>query len=100
MIQVVDQDFETALVGKNYIVSFGAPWCGPCKAIAPILEDLETKTGIPVYKVDTDEQSVLASKYAVRNIPYSVFFKAGEPVDAVVGAAPRDKFFAAAEKLL
>lgn len=102
MIKVEDKDFQEGLADKNYVVKFEAQWCSPCKAIAPIIHDLEKETGLTVYVVDTDDQDILASKYQIRSLPTVMFFKAGEkaPVATVIGATSRDKFFDAAQKLL
>lgn len=100
MIEVVDKDFQETLAGKNYIVDMHAQWCGPCKALAPILEQVEKETGIPVYKVDIDEHDLLASKYGVRAVPTVIFFKNGEPVETIVGFVARDRFLEAARKLV
>ena len=101
MIKVEDKDFQEGLVDKNYIVKFMAQWCGPCRAISPIMKELEEKTGITVFEVDTDDQDILASRYQIRSLPTVMFFKAGveAPVETVIGMTSKQKFFDAAEKL-
>lgn len=83
------------------IVDFWAPWCGPCRTIAPILEEIaKEKSGvITVTKVNVDESQQLAQKYNVRAIPTILFFKDGELKDQAVGLVPKDELIRKAEAL-
>lgn len=78
--------------GTTVLVDFWAPWCGPCKAIGPILEELasEHSDAVKIGKVNVDENSELASKYEVRAIPTIKVFKNGSVVDTVVGLASKE----------
>ena len=72
------------------LVDFWAPWCGPCRMVAPIVDEMaKTYEGrIKVYKLNTDENPNIASQYGIRSIPTLMIFKGGEKVDTVVGAVP------------
>jgi thioredoxin 1 len=73
------------------MVDFWAPWCGPCRAIAPVLDELVEESGgrSTLMKVNVDESPALAARYGIRSIPTLLFFKEGTLVDRVVGAAPK-----------
>ena len=74
------------------VVDFWAPWCGPCKAIAPILEELadELGDGVKICKVNVDNNSEIAGKYEIRAIPTILIFKNGEVADTVVGLSSKE----------
>lgn len=89
---ITDASFEEIISSGNLVVvDFWAEWCGPCKMIGPIVEDLATEyEGKAVIgKVDVDENPEVCEKYGIRNIPTLLFFKNGEVVDKVVGAAQK-----------
>lgn len=67
------------------LIDFYADWCGPCKALAPVLDELDTQTSIRIGKVNVDENPELAREYRVMNIPCMVIFKDGKPADRKVG---------------
>jgi len=97
-IELTNENFEATIKEGVSLVDFWAPWCGPCRMIAPVIEELaEDFDGkANICKVNTDEQQEIAGKYGIRSIPTILFFKNGEMVDQMVGAASKDVF---AEKI-
>lgn len=93
IIQVVDSNFESEVIKSNKIVlvDFGAPWCGPCRMIAPVVNEVahEYESLIKVVKVNTDLSPSVAAEYGIRSIPTLMFFKNGIKLDTVIGAVPR-----------
>lgn len=87
-IDLTSENFEATLGEGVALVDFWAPWCGPCRMIAPVIEKLaEDFDGkAKVCKVNTDEEQDIAVKFGIRSIPTIIFFKDGEMVDQVVGA--------------
>jgi thioredoxin 1 len=101
MAQVVtDQDFEAEILQSNIpvMVDFFAEWCGPCKMIAPMVDELATEYEgkVKIVKINVDDSPGSAQKFGVMSIPTLVFVKGGEEVDRVTGALPKDTL---AEKL-
>ena len=92
-MHLTEQSFDEALVATQGLVmiDFWAEWCGPCRAIAPVREELaEASEGrVTLMKVNIDENPGLAARYGVRSIPTILFFKGAAVVERVVGAAPK-----------
>jgi thioredoxin 1 len=97
-IELTADNFKETIAEGVALVDFWAPWCGPCRMIAPVIEELaEDYDGkAKICKVNTDEQPSIAGEYGIRSIPTILFFKNGELVDQMVGAAGKAVF---AEKL-
>lgn len=95
IIEVNDDNFEDEVIKseKPVMVDFWAPWCGPCKAIAPMVVELEKSFGekIKFVKVNVDENPITPSKYGIQAIPTLIFFKAGEVNDQITGMVAKEK---------
>ncbi|MEM5581517.1 MULTISPECIES: thioredoxin [unclassified Roseibium] len=93
--QVTDASFESEVLESDapVVVDFWAEWCGPCKMIAPALEEISEEMGskVKITKLNIDENQDMAMKYGVRSIPMLILFKGGEPMATQIGAAPKGK---------
>jgi thioredoxin 1 len=101
-IQITDTTLDNVLdTDKLVVIDFWAEWCGPCKMVGPIIDEIsETyKDQVVVGKVDVDNNDGATSKYGIRNIPTVLFIKNGEVVDKLVGAAGKNIFIEKVEKL-
>ena len=91
--QITDAAFDSEIRGETpVLVDFWAEWCGPCRAVAPVLEQVAEESGVSLMQVNIDENPGLAARYGIRSIPTILFVKDGEIVDRVVGAAPKAAF--------
>ena len=100
---ITDANYAEFLeAGLPFVIDFSAAWCGPCKKIAPIIDELadEYEGKVVIGKCDVDDNDELTSRFGIRNVPTVLFIKNGEVVDKHVGAAPKSEFVNKIEGLL
>ncbi len=105
ILEVTDANFDAEVLKSDVpvLVDFWAEWCGPCRMIAPLLDQLLAEygaKGLKVVKVDVDASQATAMRFNVRSIPMLLFFRNGKPVDQIVGAVPKPHLAARIEKHL
>lgn len=104
VLSTSDSGFEQEVLKAEGIclVDFWAEWCGPCKMLAPVIEEIadELAGKIKVFKMNVDENPSTPPKYQIRGIPTLILFKAGEPIEQIVGNQPKDAILGTVQKHL
>ena len=103
-LQVTDASFKQDVLESDIpvLVDFWAPWCGPCRMVAPVVDEIaqQYEGKVRVVKLNTDENPNVASQYGIRSIPTLMIFKGGQRVDMVVGAVPKTTLANTLEKYI
>ena len=103
IVHVTEATFDSVVTSEQpVLIDFWAPWCGPCRAIAPALEEIASEFGdqVTIGKVNVDEQPALAARFGVRSIPSLMFFRDGALKETLVGAVPKGQIVKRLEALL
>ncbi len=104
LVHIGDDNFETEVLksDKPALVDFWAPWCGPCRAIAPVLDELavEYKDRVKIAKINIDDHQKTASSYGIRSIPTLMLFKDGKAQETIIGLVSKDRLQGLLKKVL
>jgi thioredoxin 1 len=101
---VTEATFSQEVINSHLpvLVDFWAPWCGPCRIVSPVVDEIANRyeNQIKVVKLNVDDNANIASQYGIRSIPTLILFKGGQPIDTIVGAVPKTTLANAIDKQL
>jgi thioredoxin 1 len=102
LTEVTDNNFQAEVLEADeaVLVDFWAPWCGPCRVVSPVLEQIAEEKGLKIVKLNVDENQQTAAAYEVLSIPTMILFRGGQAVKTVIGAYPKKKLEAELEPAL
>lgn len=104
MVEVTDENFEAEIMNSDLpaLVDFWAEWCGPCRMVSPVVEELanDYKGKVKVAKMDVDKNRETPTRFGIRNIPTLIFFKGGEVTQTIIGVQPKSQIEEEIKKLL
>jgi len=94
LVKITDQNFEDEVIqsDKGFLLDFSAEWCGPCKALAPVLENIaQEEDNVRIGKIDIDQNPSIATRFQIRSVPTMIFFRGGEIKGQLSGNHPKEK---------
>ena len=95
-LKITNKEFEEIIANDNItLIDFYADWCGPCRALSPIIDEIASEvTGVTIGKINVDTEKDLALQYKVRSIPTMIIFKGGKEINRMVGVLPKEEIIA------